>query len=104
MNIIKDELIPQSFGEFIDALLIENIRMWHAQELIYETETLDNLTREEMLNFLKEATWLNLMRNSAIDAVDSSFATQIVTQYPNIERRDVPVSMKGQLPIWEEIN
>lgn len=103
MNILTDELHPQTFGEFVDALIIANIRMWHAQEIIYEPKTLDNLSRNEMFAFLKEATWLNLRRNYAMDGLDNSLAEQIIAKHPNIERRDQPMLMEGQPLIWEEM-
>lgn len=33
VNILCDRLHPTTFGELIDALIIMNLRMWHAQEL-----------------------------------------------------------------------
>ena len=103
VNILTDELHPQSFGHFIDMLIIENIRMWHAQEIIYEPQIVENFSRDEMFAFLKKATWLNLRRNYAMDGLDNSLAEQIVKKHPNIERLDQPISMAEQFFIWEEV-
>jgi hypothetical protein len=87
MNILKDKLAPKTFGEFIDSLIITNIRMWHAQEIVYEVETLEKLSKEEMFDFLKDATWLNLMRNKMMEGVELSFSSILSekTNYiPNI--------------------
>ncbi len=103
MNILTTDLEPKTFGEFIDALIIANLRMWHAQEVVYETETLSAMTHTQMFDFLKQATWLNLLRNRAMDGLDSSLAAEIMERNPAIERIDTPISMEGQLPLWEQV-
>ncbi len=103
MNILTTDLHPTTFGEFIDALIIANMRMWHAQEVVYETETLNAMSREEMFDFLKQATWLNLLRNRAMDGLDASLTAEILKNKPDIERRDAPLPMEGQLPLWEQV-
>lgn len=103
MNILTTDLQPKTFGEFIDALIIANMRMWHAQEVVYETEKLNAMSREEMFDFLKQATWLNLLRNRAMDGLDASLTAEILKNKPDIERRDAPLPMAGQLPLWEQV-
>jgi hypothetical protein len=103
MNILTTDLNPQSFGEYIDALIIANLRMWHAQEIVYETETLTAMTHAQMFDFLKQATWLNLLRNRAMDGLDASLAAEIMKRNPAVERIDKPLAMDGQLPLWEQI-
>ena len=44
--------------------------MWHVQETVYVGD-LDSMSREELLDYLKNATCLNLERNAAIDQLDS---------------------------------
>jgi hypothetical protein len=102
MNILSDDLTPLTFGEFIDALIITNIRMWHEQELIYEIETLKKMTKEEMLEFLKKATWLNLKRNFSIDSLDNMLADDIMRRHPDIKRRDELLAMNEQTLIWDQ--
>jgi len=103
MNILTDHFDPKTFGEFVDALIITNIRMWHAQETIYEPDIWKRLSRENLIDFLKKSTWLNLQRNFQMDGLDGSVVEKIVEQHPNIERRDRPISMEGLLPIWDEV-
>ena len=103
MNIITTDLEPQTFGEFIDALIIANLRMWHAQEVVYETETLRAMTHAQMFDFLKQATWLNLLRNRAMDGLDATLAAEIMERNPTTKRMDKPMTMEGQLPLWEQI-
>jgi hypothetical protein len=102
MNIIDDELKPQSFGEYIDSLIITNIRMWHAQELVYETESLEQLSRRDMFGFLKDATWLNLMRNRMMEGVDEKLASTIEERNPGIRRIDLPSKNSDEPPIWKQ--
>ncbi|MBI3259117.1 MAG: hypothetical protein HYZ54_06565 [Ignavibacteriae bacterium] len=103
MNIITTDLEPKTFGEFIDALIIANLRMWHAQEVVYEIETLNAMTHPQMFDFLKQATWLNLLRNRAMDGLDSTLAAEIMERNPATERIDKPIAMEGQLPLWEQV-
>ncbi|MFP4528471.1 MAG: hypothetical protein ACLFQX_07975 [Candidatus Kapaibacterium sp.] len=103
MNIIKDELRPETFGEFIDSLIITNIRMWHAQELVYETESLERLSRADMFDFLKQATWLNLERNRMMEGLDSQLAGAIEENNPGIKRIDIPSEKSDEPPIREQI-
>jgi hypothetical protein len=103
MNILTDELQTKSFGEYLDSLIITNIRMWHEQEKIYEMETLRKMGKNEMFDFLKKATWLNLQRNISIDGLDGTFASKIMEKNPDINRKDSPIPMKGQPPVWEQV-
>lgn len=102
-NILTDKLQPKSFGEFIDSLVITNIRMWHEQERIYEIETLGKMEKKEMFEFLKKATWLNLQRNLSLDGLDSILADKIMELHPHSERKDKPILMEGQPPLWEHV-
>jgi len=102
MRLANDNLEPQTFGEFVDALIIVNIRMWHAQETVYEIETLEKLTHGQMFDFLKNATWLNLMRNRMMDNLDSTLAVQL---QPGKGDELKTVSIKqidDQSQIWEQ--
>jgi hypothetical protein len=103
MNILTDELQPKSFGEYVDSLIITNIRMWHEQEKIYEMKTLRKMRKNEMFDFLKKATWLNLQRNVSIDGLDGTLAAKVMERNPDIKRKDLPISMKGESLIWEQV-
>lgn len=103
MNILTTDLEPKTFGEFVDALIIANLRMWHAQEVVYEIDTLNAMTHSQMFDFLKQATWLNLLRNRAMDGLDSTLAAEIMERNPETERIDKSIAMDGQLPIWEQV-
>ena len=84
VNIISDELEPTNFGEFIDALIITNLRMWHAQEFFYELDLLKKLSKDEMYDKLKYGSWLNLQRNFQMDGLDAVFAAQLAERHPNL--------------------
>ncbi len=102
-NIIAEELKPRTFGEFIDALIIINIRMWHEQEIIYEIETLKKMKKKDMFEFLKRATWLNLQRNFSIDKLDGILEDKLMELYPDCKQKDKPTFMDEQKLIWEQI-
>lgn len=102
MNVLSDKLEPQTFGQFVDALILANIRMWHAQEVVYETETLEKMSRDEMFHFLKQSTWLNLERNFAMDNLDAALARQISEKHPNVSLTGAPMTLQAQPPLWEQ--
>lgn len=102
MNILSDKLGAETFGEFIDSLIITNIRMWHAQEIVYETETLAKLSREEMFDFLKQGTWLNLERNVAMDGLDAELAGHIWERSPALRPAPPALGPQQAVPVWEE--
>ncbi len=81
-NILVDELHPNSFGEFVDALIITNLRMWHAQEFFYELDLLRQLDKEQMFDKLKYGSWLNLQRNFQMDGLDATVAALLEQQHP----------------------
>ncbi len=83
----KDALRPESFGAWIDALIIENIRMWHEQERVYEVDRLEAMPREDLVSFLKAATWINLKRNEAIDHLDAHLAR---ARFPGVRVEVLP--------------
>jgi hypothetical protein len=100
-NIITGELRPQSFGQFIDALMITNMRMWHAQEFFYELDLLKQLSKEEMYDKLRFGSWLNLQRNIQMDGLDASLAARLNTMFPELELLKEEVS--EQTTIWEKL-
>lgn len=103
-NILKDRLQPQSFGEQIDALIITNIRMWHAQEVLFEEDTLAHLDKEGMFNTLKVATALNLERNVYMDGSDASFARTLEQRHPHIAAQlRTATHNADQTIIWEQL-
>jgi hypothetical protein len=59
-------------GSFVDELVVTNIQMWHVQECLYEPESLNALSKSEMLHLLHRGTWLNLVRNRCIDNLDAA--------------------------------
>ncbi len=83
-NIISDDLDPQNFGEFIDALIITNLRMWHAQEFFYELDLLKKLDKDQMYEKLRYGSWLNLQRNFQMDGLDAVVAAHLAERHPAI--------------------
>jgi len=59
-------------GSIVDDLVVTNIQMWHVQECLYEPESLNALSKSEMLHWLHRGTWLNLVRNRCIDNLDAA--------------------------------
>jgi hypothetical protein len=102
MNILKDTLYPKTIGEYIDYLLIQNIRMWHEQEKIYEIENLSKMQLPDMFKFLKESGWLNLMRNQMMEKVDLELEHQIGLKYPLPKPQGKERTKFNNIPIWEE--
>ncbi len=100
-NIINDELDPQSFGEFVDALIITNLRMWHAQEFFYELDLLKKLSKDEMYEKLRYGSWLNLQRNFQMDGLDAVFAAQLAERHPDIVKQQNE-TVEHEL-LWETI-
>jgi hypothetical protein len=101
MNIIKEDIIPETFGEFIDSLIIANIKMWHAQEMVYEVETLKKLTLESMFRFLKESTWLNLARNQMMEGVDSAMSNRLMDKHPDLIPLEKKEIINVSTPMYE---
>ncbi len=100
-NILLDELEPQNFGEYIDALIITNLRMWHAQEFFYELDLLKQLTKDEMYEKLRYGSWLNLQRNFQMDGLDAVFAASLATRHPSVlEQNEHKVDHER---IWENV-
>jgi hypothetical protein len=73
-----DDLAPRTPGEWIDALIVRNIRMWHLQEKVYEMDSLNRSSREDLIRFFKEATWMNLQRTEAMDGLDFQLAQAVL--------------------------
>jgi hypothetical protein len=71
-DIIQGEWEPRSLGAWIDLLIIRNIRMWHLQERVYDLDALLKQDRTGLETYLKDATWMNLQRNTGMDQVDTA--------------------------------
>jgi len=99
-DILHDEWEPQSIGEWIDILIIRNIRMWHLQERVYHLENLFKEDRHGLETYLKDATWMNLQRNFAIDNLDSSYVKFIFGSIPKIEPQKIERAINTQ--VWED--
>jgi hypothetical protein len=101
MSIIDGPLDLTTPGAIIDALIIVNIRMWHAQELIYEEEIFETLSQPQLVDYIRQATQLNLDRNSLMDRLDAAVAALFVDKFgENIlqPRADAPIDRTA---IWE---
>lgn len=100
-DIINGEWEPQSLGEWVDILIIRNIRMWHLQERVYHLENLFKEDRNGLESYLKDATWMNLQRNFAIDNLDSAYVEHIFGTIPKI----IPQSIEKTIDtkVWEDI-
>jgi hypothetical protein len=57
-------------GELVDDVLSVNTEMWHKQEVLYDSGVLESMSKEEIIDWLRFATRLNLERNNAIDRLD----------------------------------
>ncbi len=100
-NIIVDELEPTNFGEFIDALIITNLRMWHAQEFFYELDLLKKLDKDQMYEKLRYGSWLNLQRNFQMDGLDAVVAAQLAERHPSVMNQTND-SVEQEL-LWEKV-
>ncbi|GIV54676.1 MAG: hypothetical protein KatS3mg039_1194 [Candidatus Kapaibacterium sp.] len=101
VDIRHDRLGPRTFGEMIDALIIMNIRMWHAQELFFDLDKLYALPHDQVLPLLTETTRLNLLRNQAMDGIDALLATHVERRFP---RRDAQHQQPQTTDIiWEPV-
>lgn len=101
VNILCDRLYPTTFGEMIDALIIMNLRMWHAQELFFDLDKLTTLPHEEIVPLLTYTTRLNLLRNHAMDGIDAVLAEYLQRRFPQLQQpRQVPLS---HTIIWEPL-
>ncbi|MCX7930016.1 MAG: hypothetical protein N2663_04785 [Chlorobi bacterium] len=98
LNILQDRLFPCTFGEMIDALIVMNLRMWHAQELFFDLEKLTAMPHENIIPLLTYTTRLNLLRNQAMDGIDAHLAKHLSQQSP-IETSDHPTNHDDI--IWE---
>jgi hypothetical protein len=100
-NILSGELKPQSFGAYIDALIITNMRMWHAQEGLYELDVLDSMTKDQMFSVLKKASWLNIERTKFMDGTDASLVEMLERLHPGCGNRSQRNA--DQETIWEKV-
>lgn len=101
LNIHTDQLHPRSFGEIIDALIIMNIRMWHAQELFFDLDKLYALPHDQVLPLLTYTTRLNLLRNHAMDGIDAKLAEQLERRFPELRTHQQPEAT--ETIIWEPV-
>ncbi len=99
INILNDTLRPRTVGEMIDALIIMNIRMWHAQELFFDLDKLYALPHDRVLPLLTYTTRLNLLRNQAMDGIDALFAAQLEKRFPGIASKEQ--LQTNETIIWE---
>jgi hypothetical protein len=81
MSVIDGPLQLDTPGAVIDALIIVNIRMWHAQELIYEEEIFESLSQPQLVDYIRRATQLNLDRNALMDRLDATVAALFVDRF-----------------------
>jgi len=100
VNILRDRLQPHTMGQMIDALIIMNIRMWHAQELFFDLEKLYALPHDQVLPLLTETTRLNLLRNQAMDGVDALLARHLSERFPHLPTQQ---SQPQNDIIWEPV-
>jgi hypothetical protein len=91
---------PTDVAAAMDTLIRVNIDMWHAQERIYEMESLERGSKEELRDFLQASTWLNLQRNTAMDAVNRALVAglpaALVASPP-----PAPVTGPPRCTVWE---
>lgn len=97
-NILRDRLAPRTFGEMIDALIVMNLRMWHAQELFFDLDKLTALPHDDIVPLLTYTTRLNLLRNQAMDGVDAALAELLSRRFTIRQGHDSVAS--GEI-IWE---
>lgn len=101
VNILSDHLHPATFGELIDALIIMNVRMWHAQELFFDLDKLTALPHKEIVPLLTYTTRLNLLRNQAMDGIDAVLAEHLQRRFPQLRQHtQAPLS---HTILWEPI-
>ena len=62
--------VTGSLGQTFSQIADVNCRLWHAQEKVYEFET---IPAEDKDRFVKKLAVLNLERNKCIDHIDQSF-------------------------------
>lgn len=101
MDLRHGVLEPATFGEWIDALIIQNLRMWHEQELVYETEALNRLTEEGLRGYLRRATWINLERNAAIDGLDARLVAGLFPKAAFEPSEARPLGLEPE--VWERL-
>ncbi len=99
-NILKDPLQPTTFGQQVDALIIANIRMWHAQEILFDLDALNALSKDGMYSTLKYATWLNLERNVYMDGTDGAIVEHLAHVHPSVKQQ-VATTTNSTEVIWE---
>jgi len=78
----------QTLGSLIDQLSVVNLKMWNAQEALYEVRkmTYEEFEKEffnkenfkKLYEYFKKACDLNVQRNDLIDEVDELFAEIIM--------------------------
>jgi hypothetical protein len=83
----------QTLGSLIDQLNVVNLKMWNAQESLYEVRkmTYEEFEKEffnkenfqKLYNYFKNACDLNVQRNDLIDEIDETFAEIIVKVIEN---------------------
>lgn len=101
VNILTDQLKPHTFGEMIDALIIMNIRMWHAQELFFDLDKLTTLPHDQIVPLLTYTTRLNLLRNQAMDGIDAALTLQLKKRFPSLEISPDSNPSTPSTIIWE---
>jgi len=100
-NILKDSLQPTTFGQQVDALIIANIRMWHAQEILFDVDALNSMDKDGMYSTLKYATWLNLQRNVYMDGTDGAIVEHLAQKHPSVIQQIATTKTSTEI-IWQE--
>ncbi len=82
----------ETIGSFIDELIVVNTQMWHVQECLYEPDTLDAMSKKEMLHLLHRGTWLNIIRNRAMDNLDTALRRLLLPVVMHQETEDIALN------------
>lgn len=85
----------ETLGQLTDRLDVANLKMWWAQENLYQVRhmTFEQFKQEfgteeglqEIWEYFKKATDLNIQRNNLIDDIDKFVAKLIVTLRPDLD-------------------
>ena len=67
-------MIQYSIGELIDKLCIVNLKIWHTEEEIRETEKTNK--PEETLGLCDRVVGFNKLRNELIDSINEFFSRE----------------------------